>query len=154
MGSSLWLIMNPDYQIVWLICVTKNNVSLITGEDGNGKITAEAMITAKLRSYSESHWDMQQMFKFAKQQRSKQERPIWFSTTIVLRRHLYNSFQCLSSYLWLRKCGKIRQETASLLQQVWNSALKTWRKPKSEGVYCECPCLHNWNWRQKRRRIM
>ena len=38
--------MNPDYQIVWLICVTKNNVSLITGEDGNGKITVEAMITS------------------------------------------------------------------------------------------------------------
>ena len=38
--------MNPDYRIVQLTCVTKNNVSLITGEDGNGKITAEAMITS------------------------------------------------------------------------------------------------------------
>ena len=38
--------MNPDYRIVQLTCVTKNNVSLITGEDGNGKITTEAMITS------------------------------------------------------------------------------------------------------------
>ena len=38
--------MNPDYRIVQLICVTKNNVSLITGEYGDGKITAEAMITS------------------------------------------------------------------------------------------------------------
>ena len=36
--------MNPVYRIVRLICVTKNNVSLITGEDGNGNLTAEAMI--------------------------------------------------------------------------------------------------------------
>ena len=36
--------MNPDYQIVRLTCVAKNNVSLITGEDGNGNLTAEAMI--------------------------------------------------------------------------------------------------------------
>ncbi|MCO0638361.1 hypothetical protein M8745_20715, partial [Lutimaribacter sp. EGI FJ00014] len=35
--------MNPDYQIVRLTCVAKNNVSLITGEDGNGNLTAEAM---------------------------------------------------------------------------------------------------------------
>ena len=36
--------MNPDYQTIWLTCVTRTNVSLITGEDGNGKLTTEAMI--------------------------------------------------------------------------------------------------------------
>ena len=35
--------MNPDYQNAWLPCVTKTDVSLITGEDDNGNLTAEAM---------------------------------------------------------------------------------------------------------------
>ena len=35
--------MNPDYRIT-LYCVTERNVSLITGEDGNGNLIAEAMI--------------------------------------------------------------------------------------------------------------
>ena len=37
-------IINPDYPIIWLACGTENNVSLITGEDGNGNLTAEDMI--------------------------------------------------------------------------------------------------------------
>ena len=35
--------MNPDYRIT-LYCVTERNISLITGEDGNGNVIAEAMI--------------------------------------------------------------------------------------------------------------
>ena len=38
--------MNPVYRIVRLICVTKNNVSLITGEDGNGNLTPRAMVAS------------------------------------------------------------------------------------------------------------
>ncbi|RMX58050.1 hypothetical protein pdam_00013406 [Pocillopora damicornis] len=38
--------MNPVYRIVRLICVTKNNVSLITGEDGNGNLTPGAMVAS------------------------------------------------------------------------------------------------------------
>ena len=36
--------MNPDYRVTLLTCVTKNNVSYITGEDGSGNLTAEDMI--------------------------------------------------------------------------------------------------------------
>ena len=37
--------MNPYYRIIWLTCITEN-VSLITGEDGNGSLTKEAMIAS------------------------------------------------------------------------------------------------------------
>ena len=158
--------MNPDYRIVQLTCVTKNNVSLITGEDGNGKITAEAMITSMniallVALFLLNSDRIQKAIEICNEclillNNSDQNSKDQFDSVLLhiysdIYTVLYSAYRHISDFVNAERYGRKLHVFYSTFGILF---YKRGENLKSKGVCCKGPYHNDRNWRQKRRSIL